>query len=203
VAKSSPKNESPLVRAAAALDEELRRYDALADEAKQVQISSGKALERAAKIVQESTSRNDALQEKLRELVAQIEAARGRQVESLGVLLEAARRTQARSEQYDAILQRFSALGESARGVSAQAAEASSKRGEGSEGATEAEARASLAAMEVSMAGVVAEAEALTALAADQGWDDLKSQADGVRQQVLALKSKLTAARLRSASGAN
>jgi hypothetical protein len=198
VAKSSAKNESPLVRAA--LDEELRRYDALAGEAKQVQISSGKTLERAAKIVQESTSRNDTLQEKLRELVAQIEAARGRQVESLGVLLEAAKRTQARSEQYDAMLKRFSALGESARGVSEQAAEANAKRGEG---AAEAEARANLAAMEVSMAGVVAEAEALTALAADEGWDDLKSQADGVRQQVLALKAKLTAARLRSASGAN
>jgi len=200
VPKSSSKNESPLVRAAAALDEELRRYDALAEEASQVQISSGKTLERAAKIVQESTSRNDTLQEKLRELVAQIEAARLRQVESLGVLLEAARRTQSRSEQYDAILQRFGALGESARSLSVQAAEASAKP---SEGAAEAEARASLAAMEVSMAGVVAEAEALTALAADQGWDDLKSQADGVRQQVLALKGKLTAARLRSASGAN
>jgi hypothetical protein len=200
VAKPSSKNESPLVRAAAALDEELRRYDALAEEASQVQISSGKTLERAAKIVQESTSRNDTLQEKLRELVAQIEAARLRQVDSLGVLLESARRTQSRSEQYDAILQRFGALGESARSLSAQAAEAGAK---GSEGSAEAEARASLAAMEVSMAGVVAEAEALTALAADQGWDDLKSQADGVRQQVLALKGKLTAARLRSASGAN
>jgi hypothetical protein len=200
VAKTSVKNESPLVRAAAALDEELRRYDALADEAQHVQISSGKTLERAAKIVQESTSRSEALQQKLGELVTQIEAARVRQVESLGVLLEAAKRTQSRSAQYDAILKRFGALGESARGVSEQAAEAHAKRGEGAESA---ETRARLEAMEESVAGVLAEAEALTSLATDQGWDDLKGQADGVRQQVLALKSKLSAARVRSASGAN
>jgi hypothetical protein len=200
VAKNPPKKESPLVHAAAVLDEELRRYDALADEAKRVQISSGKTLERAARLVQESTVLNETLQEKLRELVAQIEAARLRQVESLGIMLEAAKRTQSRSEQYEAILQRFSALGESARGVSTQANEADAQR---SAGAGDADVRSRLGALEVAISGVVAEAEALTSLAADQGWDDLKAQADGVRQQVLALKNKVTAARLRSAPSVN
>jgi hypothetical protein len=92
------------------LDDELRRFDALAEEAKNVQISSGKTLERAVKVVQETTVRHEALQETLRELVRQIEAARLRQVDSLGVLLEAAKRTQLRSEQYEALLKRFGAL---------------------------------------------------------------------------------------------
>jgi hypothetical protein len=60
--------------------------------------------------------------------------------------------------------------------------------------------RESLGAIEVAMAGVVAEAEALTALAGEQGWDDLKAKADGVRQQVLALKNKMATARLRPAN---
>jgi hypothetical protein len=195
VAKKQPLRESPLVLAATALDGELQRYDALAEEARGVQISSGKTLERAVKLVQESTARTGTLQEMLKELVAQIEAARLRQVDSLNVLLEAAKRTQQRSEQYEALLKRFSALGESARGVSGQAAEANAAR---DQGAGETEARASLAAIEVAMAGVVAEAEALTTLAGDQGWDDVKSQADGIRQQVLALKNKIAAARLRA-----
>lgn len=183
--------------AAMGLDDELRRFDALADEAKNVQISTGKTLERAVKVVQETTVRHEALQGTLQELVRQIEAARLRQVDSLGVLLEAAKRTQLRSQQYEALLKRFGALGESARGVGTQATDADARRGAG---AGEAEVRESLGAIEVAMAGVVAEAEALTALAGEQGWDDLKAKADGVRQQVLALKNKMATARLRPAN---
>jgi hypothetical protein len=197
VPKNQANRESPLVLAAMGLDDELRRFDALADEAKNVQISTGKTLERAVKVVQETTVRHEALQGTLQELVRQIEAARLRQVDSLGVLLEAAKRTQLRSQQYEALLKRFGALGESARGVGTQATDADARRGAG---AGEAEVRESLGAIEVAMAGVVAEAEALTALAGEQGWDDLKAKADGVRQQVLALKNKMATARLRPAN---
>jgi hypothetical protein len=196
VPKKQTARESPLVVAATALDDELRRFDALADEAKGVQISSSKTLERAIKIVQETTGRHESLQGTLRELVKEIEAARVRQVDSLNVLLEAAKQTQVRSVQYEGLLKRFAALGESARGMTTQAAEARARQ---DAGAGEAEARNSLAAMEIAMAGVVAEAEALTVLAGDQGWDDLKAKADGVRQQVLALKNKMATARPRSA----
>jgi hypothetical protein len=192
VAKNQPRKESPLVLAAAALDEELRRYDALAEEARRSQINSAKTLERAVRVVQESTSRNETVQEKLRGLVTQIEEARVRQVDSLNALLEAAQKAQARSQQYDDLLQRFAALGESARQVNELAADTETKR---NAGASETEVLASLEKLQMQMATVVAEAEALAALATEQEWVDLERQADAVRQQVLAAKNKLTAAR--------
>jgi len=53
------------------------------------------------RIVQESQERNDVIQEKLRALVAQMEQTRGRQVESLNALLEAAKTLQARAEEHE------------------------------------------------------------------------------------------------------
>ncbi|HEX4447706.1 MAG TPA: hypothetical protein VH044_13245 [Polyangiaceae bacterium] len=190
--KPPASKESPLVLAAAALDEELRHYDALADEAKRARIDSAKTLERAVRIIQESTGRNETVQDKLRGLVAEIEAARLRQVESLNTLLEAAQRTQARSEQYDALLKRFAALGDSARHVNALAVETDAKR---RADAGEADLVERLGTMETRMAGVVAEAEALAALASEQDWSDLAKQADAVRQQILAAKNKISTAR--------
>jgi uncharacterized coiled-coil DUF342 family protein len=192
VPKNPSRKESSLVLAAAALDEELRRYDSLAEEARRSLINSGKTLERAVRIVQESTSRNETVQDKLRELVAQIEGARTRQVESLNTLLEAAKRAQSRSEQYDALMKRFAALGESARAVNTRAADADAKR---QAGAPETELLEGLGSIETQMASVVAEAETLEQIATEQDWADLKRQADAARQQLLAVKNKLTAAR--------
>jgi hypothetical protein len=177
-----------LVLAAAAVDDELRAYDDLAGEAKRARIDSAKTLERAARMIQESTSRNETVHEKLRELATQIEAARLRQVDSLGVLLEAARHVQARTEQYDALLKRFAALGESAREVNALAMELDAKR-------QETELPEGLGKVDEAMAKVVTDAEALAAIAGEQGWDDLERQADAARQQVLVVKNKLAAAR--------
>jgi uncharacterized coiled-coil DUF342 family protein len=192
VPKNPTKKESPLVLAAAALDEELRRYDSLAEEAKKSHINSGKTLERTVRVVQESTGRNETVQAKLRDLVKEIEDARMRQVESLNTLLEAAQRAQARSEQYEGLLKRFAALGESARHVNALAIEANAQR---QSGAPEVTILQGLDEVQTQMAAVVAEAEALVALATDQDWTDLERQADAVRQQILAAKNKLVAAR--------
>jgi len=131
------------------------------------------------------------VQEKLRHLVKEIEAARVRQVESLSTLLETAQRAQARSEQYEALLKRFAALGESARHVNTLALETDAKR---QSGAPEATVLQGLDEVRTQMAAVVAEAEALVAVAAQQDWTDLERQAEAVRQQMLAAKNKLVAA---------
>lgn len=188
---SSSKNTPPLVAAAAALDDELRAYDELAHEARKIKFDSEKSLQRALRIVQESQGRNDAIQEKLRALVAQIEHARTRQVESLNTLLEAAKTVQARAEEHDALMARFAALGESAQRVNVLTLELSAKR---SAGASESELLQGLGEIQMHMATVVAEAEALAERATQQDWPDLARQADAVRQQVLAAKNKLALA---------
>lgn len=199
MAAITPKDQPPLVAAAAALDAELRAYDDLAREARRMSLSSEKGLQRAVRVVQESAGRNEAIQEKVRALVEQIEQARARQVESLQALLDAARAVQARAEQHDGLMRRFAALGESAQSVNSMAAELSAKR---KAGAAEAELLRGLDEVETRMANVVSEAESLAALAADQDWPDLAKQADAVRQQVLAAKNKLAMARQKLATSA-
>lgn len=199
MASITPKDVSPLVAAAAALDAELHAYDDLAREVRRVPLTSEKGLQRAVHIVQESAGRNDAVQQKVRALVEQIEQARARQVESLQALLEAARAVQARAEQHDELMRRFAALGESAQSVSAMAAELTAKR---QAGAADAEVLHALDEVEARMGTVVSEAVSLVALAADQEWTDLARQADAVRQQVLSAKNKLAMARQKLATTA-
>jgi hypothetical protein len=194
----NPKTPSPLVLAAAALDDELRAYDALAEEGRHTPLNTEKGLERVLRVVRESTARNDSIQEKLRGLVAEIEEARLRQVGSLEALLEAARAVQARTEQREGLRQRFATLGESA--VNTLANEVSAKR-EG--GASDDEVLEGIGRMQNHMAGVVSEAEGLAALAAEQDWPDLARQADAVRQQVHAVKNKLALAQRAVASRAS
>lgn len=185
------KTPTPLVAAAAELDEALRSYDELAAEARRVKVNSDKALERAIRLVQESAGKNELIQEKLKALVGEIERARVRQVESLNALLEAARTVQTRAEQHDVLTRRFGALSESAREVNALTLEISKRR---SEGATEAEVLEGIGRIQLQMAAVVGEAEALSTLAQEGDWPDLARQGDAVRQQVLAAKNKLALA---------
>jgi hypothetical protein len=185
------KDMSPLVAAAAALDDELRAYDELAREARRIKFDSEKSVHRGMRILQESQEHNDAVQEKLRALVTRIEEARGRQVESLNTLLETAKRVEARAQEHEALMARFAALGESAQAVNALAVELSAKR---STGASESEILQGLGEIQMHMATVVGEAEALAQRATEQDWPDLARQAEAVKQQVLAAKNRLALA---------
>jgi hypothetical protein len=189
---------SPLVAAAAAVDEELRAYDELAQEARRTKIDGEKGLRRVVAIVQESAGRNERIQERLRALVSEIEAARTRQVESLNALLEAARTVELRAQQHEGLMQRFAALGESAERVNALAVELSARR---TAGAPDTELLERLGEIQANMAAVVGEAEALAARAEEEHWPDLARQANAVRQQVLAAKNKLSLAHKALASG--
>src|SRR5579859_6618835 len=191
MATAGKKGDSPLVAAAAAVDEELRAYDALAEEARRLDIEGEKSLRRATAIIQDSASRQDRIQERLRALVDEIEHSRTRQVQSLTALLEAARTLEARTQQHDAILQRFAALGESARACNELAVSLSQRR---AAGLSDGEMLAGLVEIQTSMAAVVGEAEALTARAQTDRWPELARQVDSVRQQVLAAKNKLALA---------
>jgi hypothetical protein len=190
-ASRSSKNVPPLVAAAAALDEELHAYDELAHEARRLKFDSEKSVNRGLRIIQESQERNEAVQEKLRALVTEIEQARQRQVESLNALLEAARTLEARAQEHQTLMARFAALAESAQRVNTLAIELSSKR---SAGASDAELLQGLGELQMHMATVVGEAEALAQRATEQEWPELARQADAVRQQVLAAKNRLALA---------
>lgn len=182
---------SALVAAAAALEGELRAYDDLAREAQRIRIDSERGLRRAIAAVQESGGMSERIQERLRALVAEIESARVRQVESLNALLEATRTVERRSQQYTVLMQRFTELGESAGLVNALTMELSAKR---DAGASDTEVLRALQGIQSQVAVVVAEAEALSDRAREEQWPDLARQADSVRQQVLSAQNKLALA---------
>ena len=185
------KAPSPLLAAASALDEELRAYDDLARDAERAKIDSERGLRHAIGIVQESGRRNDLIQEKLRVLVGEIENARVRQAESLSILLETARTVQARAQEHEELMGRFSVLGESAKNLNTLTKELSERR---AAGASQTEILEGLHVLQMQMAAVVGEAEALTERAREQHWPEIARQADAVRQQVLSAKNKLALA---------
>jgi chromosome segregation ATPase len=182
---------SPLVRAAAAVDEELRAYDELASDALRIEIDGEKSIARAARMLEDATARQPRIQEKLRALVGEIEAARIQQQKSLDTLVEVSQALQARATQYGELMDRFAELGEAARGVNALTTTLSARR---NEGAGEGELLAGLQELEQRMDTVVERADSLAQDAEQHGWPEIARQADAVRQQVRAAKNKLSLA---------
>jgi hypothetical protein len=182
---------SPLVAAAAAVDEELREYDDLAHEARRVTLDGEKSLARAAKVLAASTERQPRIQEKLQMLVAEIEAARSRQQASLDTLVEVSRALEARATDYDALMRRFAALGQAAQSIHGLSADLTARK---ASGAPESELLDGLRTLEERMHDVAVDAEVLARDASDHVWPEIARQADAVRQQVLAAKNKLALA---------
>jgi hypothetical protein len=189
MAKTNPM--SPLVAAAAAVDDELRDYDELAREAGRIGLDGEKALGRAARVLEQATTRQPKIQEKLRALVEEIEQARNRQQQSLDGLVTASKLLAARATQFELMMRRFAALGESAKGVNALTSQLSARR---SEGALEVELLDGLRELDERMDKVVVEADSLAEDAERDGWPEIARQADTVRQQIRSAKNKLAVA---------
>jgi hypothetical protein len=187
--KPSPK--SRLVAAAAAIDEELGEYDELAREARGVELNGEKGLTRAAGILEDATKRQPQIQEKLRALVGEIEAAQGRQQQSLDVLVEVSRALATRAAEFEALMTRFASLGESARAINQLTGQLSARK---AEGAPDSELLEGLRLLEGHINAVVVDAEGLAKDAESSSWPDIARQADAVRQQVGAAKNKLALA---------
>jgi chromosome segregation ATPase len=185
---SKSKELPPLVAAAAALDDELRALTELADETRRESLDSERSMARATKALSAYVEQQARIEQRLRALVEEIDRARVQQQESIETLVHAAHDVERRAKSRDGLLARFAALGESAGRVSALAAELSARKGEG---AADNELLSRLGAIQLEMAGVVAEAEALARAAKDDTWPEIARQADGIRQQMLAAKNKL------------
>ena len=191
MAKSSSPPLSPLVRAAAAVDQELHEYDELARGAQRLVLDNEKALARGARALQDATGRQPRIQESLRALVGEIEGARIQQQKNLDILVEVARTLEARATQYGQLMDRFAALGESAQVVNQLTTTLSGRR---TEGAPDGELLVGLQQLETQMSTVVDAADGLAHDAERDGWPEIARQADTVRQQVRSAKNKLALA---------
>jgi chromosome segregation ATPase len=193
------KDTPSLVAAAMALDDELRAFDELAREAKDQRMNGQKSLSRTAALLSASLQARERIENGVRNLVAEIGGAQGRQEASVQTLVDVAAHLERRTKERDDLLARFAGLGTSAARVNALAANLATRR---QEGAAEAEILDLLAEIQAQMTGVAAEADALTEAAERDGWPEIARQAEAVRQQVNAVKSKLAAAHRNIAANA-
>jgi hypothetical protein len=188
-----------LVAAAMALDDELRAFDEIARQAKDQRMNSQKTLGRTAAVLNESVEARARIEAGVRRLVTEIGGAQERQQRSVQALVEVAAELERRTKEREALLARFLGLGTSAASVNALAADLATRR---QEGALETEVLELLREIQTKMSDVAAEADALAEAAEKDGWPEIARQADAVRQQVNAVKSKIAAAHRTISAGA-
>ena len=196
---ASKKEPSPLVAAAAALDEERSGLTDLAEETKHEALDGERSMSRTTKALSASVEQQARIETRLRALVEEIERARVRQQESTKALVDVAHEVERRAKSRDALLARFAALGESAGYVNSLAVELGERK---NAGAADAEILERLAGIQMEMAAVVGEAETLVEAAKRETWPEIARQADGIRQQMLSANNKLALAQRTVASRA-
>lgn len=196
---SKGKDVPALVAAAAALHESLSGLAELAEGAKHETLDSERSMSRATKALSSAVEQQGFIEQRLRGVVEEIERARVRQHESTEALVGVAHAVEQRAKSRDALLARFAALGESAGRANALAVDLAARK---AEAAPETEVLQRLGALQIEMAAVVAEAEALADAATTEKWPEIARQADGARQAILAAKNKLALAHRNVASGA-
>lgn len=175
---SVPKQESILIAAATALDAELVRFEEATNGFRKVTLNSQKNLERATKLLTDLAGSEAGLGEKVQALVGAIGTVRDRQMAQVELVREKANEINARTAVFQGLLDEFKQLGTDASGVNDKLQVATSGN--------------PLVDLHGEMGSLAAKAQTLAELAKEKDFEDLSRQADGLRQQILSARSKLT-----------
>ena len=178
---------SPLRDAAEALDREIERYAALAEDLRREPGTSEKSLRRSARLLQGLAETEALLGQHLGRLVAAVDARRAQQEAATADVQRLAALVQARTQLFAQLLERCDALAK-------RAAHASTSLQQRAGDETEAEA--SLAALEHTAAGLeelALEAESIGAAAREGNFPDVARQTDGLHAQLTSAHQKLVA----------
>jgi hypothetical protein len=184
--------DSQLAAAAAALDAELHRYAELASEALQVPLTSEKGIDRSARALLDAAECEKRVMTCVQALVAAVGAARQMQEQTSSSLSARAEVIAKRRAELDVLLARFTKLGEAAKGLNDTVAKVAGYKGNPYAEGGAAEVGEALERLETGMAACAQHAEDLAKDAASQELPDLVRQADGLRQQILSAKNKLS-----------
>ncbi len=179
--------ETPLQTAVQRLDEELARFDQLAQSARKIQLTSERNLEKAARAINDAAESQRRVTEHIALLIEAISNARTRHDAVAAELLTTRDDVQARAERFEAQLGRFAALGKEAADISAQVRELGAIKDK-----PNAEIVALLTSVKERMTGVVAGAVALAAEADAESMEDLARQCDSLKQQVQSALNKVS-----------
>jgi DNA repair exonuclease SbcCD ATPase subunit len=180
---------SPLLAAAEALEEELRRLASLAREAQRLPLDSQRNLERTKDKLAELSDVDDRLRPLVAGLMSAVKQLVDDQQAQTAALTARAEELRRRSQVFHELMVRYAELGKASQELNAlmQAFAGGARPGAGSaagESPSLAEVRASIAQLIESAAQAAQAAER-------EGFEDIARQAQSLRQQLLSARNKL------------
>jgi hypothetical protein len=189
--KSGEHDQSPVMRAATELQGAIDRMERLTTRSVDLPLATRHQLLRAGELLQNAVESHQQFLDQLAALGRAVEDLRARQNASAEVLAQCAARVEERRKQCAALDDRFAAIGQAAREISAQMSQSS---GNGGQVASTEEAQRFKETMRVArerLALTVEEAAALTTDAREAGLAEIERQAHAMRQQLQSLLQKL------------
>jgi len=187
----SPPSDSPLLIAAGAFDETLRRFAALADGLRKGTLDSQRNLERAAEALKEVAGCEEELQAHAQALMAALNSARDSQQSQAEAVRLRALEIKARSEVLALLMRGFEAIGKEAAGLNASAQQLASRKRSPDEMVKDGDLLAGLDELQEKMTAVLASGEQLAGEARRADFEDLSRKVDSLRQQILAARNKI------------
>jgi chromosome segregation ATPase len=186
VTKTPKENGSPLERAVAALDEELNRFEQLANSAQRTPLTSERNLEKAAQAINQAAESQQRVHGHIQALIEAISQARAQHDATAETLVKTRDEVQARGERFQEQLSRFAALGKEAADISGFVRQLGELKGK-----PNGEVVAQLGSVQERMSKVVEGATALEKEAEAESMEDLARNCDSLRQQVQSALNKV------------
>jgi len=183
---------STFAEAAAALEAELERFEAIAAAVARAPLSSQKAIEHAARLTRDASEAQGRYAQRLQALVAMVGSAGERQRVAAATINDRVAEIDARTVAHAELERRLGELGEEARGINARAQGAVGAGGVPSSPERLAELIGALEEIGERMDAAVARALDVARDATASDFVDIARQADSLRQQLLATRNRVT-----------
>jgi len=196
---STKTTDGTLAAAAAALENELERYDETVTELQKLPLTSDKTLQRARKVLEQCAGHQEKLAVLLPAFAQAMQQAQLRQQQCMDATAQGTEKIRTRFEGRMALLERVAALGQSAQDINEPVAAVMSAQ---AEERTPAELLKSLEDVGARTEAVIAEADAVHKLAQDGDWQDIARDTDALKQQLQSARNKVLVAQRNIASRA-
>jgi hypothetical protein len=189
----NPVETSPLVEAAGAFDETLRRFGELVESVGRAALDSGEGLGRAAGALQKVAACEEEMQQRAQALSAALASARQAQEAHAQAIGARALEVQKRTEDYAGLLGRLEGVAQNAADLNADAQRLAATHKVERQMPPEVVSPlvSQLRELEARMESVAGTAEALAGDARAARFDDVGRKTDALRQQLLAARSRV------------
>ncbi len=185
---SSKKSEGALVKAATALENELARYEEHVADARRLEISSEKGLQKSKTVLEACAATEQRMREHLQAFAAAMQDMQKRQQTCVDETVATAKRIEERIHDRASLLERFGQLGTRAREVDEPVKAVMQRK---AEGATESELLGALTEVISRTDSVLEDADAVAKDAQGRGWEDIAREATALKQQLQSARNKV------------